>query len=75
MQPESSTPPVIADVRLPHLSASRKPGMEMANIRIDETPEARNDALSEDRPACENRTGAYWEGKTVREQSSGLRGR
>lgn len=60
MQPESITPPVMADVRLPHLSASMNPGMETANMRMDETPEAKKDALSEDKPACENRIGAYW---------------
>lgn len=50
----------MAEVRRPHLSASRNAGMEMANMRIAERPDARKDAVDEDSPACEKRVGAYW---------------
>lgn len=57
---ERPMPPVIADVRLPHLSASKKAGTDIASIRIPDTPDARNDAVAENRPACENSRGAYY---------------
>lgn len=53
-------PPVIAEVRRPHLSARRKAGIEIASIRMAETPEARNEAVEDESPACEKRTGAYY---------------
>jgi hypothetical protein len=59
IQPDRMTPPVIAEVRLPHLSARRKPGMLIASMRMPETPEARKEALSDDSPACLKRMGAY----------------
>lgn len=34
--------------------------MEIASIRMAETPDARKDAEDDDRPACSNRIGAYW---------------
>lgn len=50
----------MADVRRPHLSASKKAGTDIASISIAETPDARNDAVAEDSPACENNSGAYY---------------
>jgi hypothetical protein len=38
--------------RRPNRSTNIKAGIEEAKIRIAETPEARNDALEEDKPAC-----------------------
>lgn len=61
MQEAKVMPPLITEVRRPHLSANKKPGMEIANIRIDDKPEARNEALSVDSPACSKSTGAYYE--------------
>lgn len=58
--PERPTPPVMAEVRLPHLSASKKAGTDIASMSIADTPDARNDAVSEDNPAWENRRGAYY---------------
>lgn len=60
MIPERPMPPVIADVLRPHLSASKKAGTDIANMRIPDTPDARNDAVAEDSPACENSRGAYY---------------
>lgn len=57
--PERPMPPVMADVRRPHLSASKKAGTEIASISIADTPDARNDAVFEESPACENKRGAY----------------
>lgn len=51
MTPDKSTPPVIAEVLRPHLSASKKAGTEIANIKIADSPEARKDAVCEDNPA------------------------
>lgn len=53
-------PPVIADVLLPHLSARRKAGTDIASISIPDTPDARNDAVAEESPACEKSRGAYY---------------
>lgn len=58
-------PPVIADVRRPHLSASKKAGTDIASMRIPDTPDARNDAVAEDSPACENNRGAYYYGVRI----------
>lgn len=60
MMPERPMPPVMADVRLPHLSASKKAGTDIASMSIPETPDARNEAVAEDSPACENSRGAYY---------------
>lgn len=60
MMPERPMPPVMADVRRPHLSASKKAGTEMTSINIPDTPDARNDEVAEDIPACENSRGAYY---------------
>lgn len=60
IQLESASPPEIAEVRRPHLSASSNAGMEIASISIAETPDARKDAVWFGRPACAKRVGAYW---------------
>lgn len=48
------------DARRPHLSASKKAGMEVRKMRIADTPEAKNDALEDERPACSKSSGAYY---------------
>ena len=59
MQLERPMPPVMAEVRRPHLSAKRKAGMEMASMRMAERPEARKEAVASGRPACAKSMGAY----------------
>jgi hypothetical protein len=61
IQAERISPPDIADVRRPHLSARRKAGTDMASMRMAESPEAKNEACSPGIPAWENKTGAYFE--------------
>lgn len=51
MQPDKPTPPVMMEALRPHLSAKRTAGMEIASMRIAETPEARNEAEPLERPA------------------------
>lgn len=53
-----TTPPKIAEVLRPHLSAKRKAGMVMSKMRSAEIPEARNDAVEEERPADAKSRGA-----------------
>jgi hypothetical protein len=55
-------PPIMVEVRRPHLSANKKAGMDMANIKIAERPEARKPAVFPDNPACLNNVGAYYQG-------------
>ena len=54
-------PPEMTIVRRPNSSTIRKAGIDMANIRIAETPGARKDAVAPGRPACAKRLGAYFE--------------
>lgn len=51
LQAERPRPPVMAEVRRPHLSDSKKAGIEIANIKMPDMPDARNDAVAEDKPA------------------------
>lgn len=53
-------PPVMADVRRPHLSARRKAGIEIASMRIAERPDARKEDVDPERPAWAKRVGAYF---------------
>jgi len=73
MVPERITPPQIADVRRPHLSASRVAGMLKANIRMAETPEARKDAVCEGMPAWAKMVGAYCKIRSVCGEFTSLR--
>lgn len=49
---DKTTPPTKVDNRRPTLSVSRNAGIEVANIKIAETPDARNEASDEESPAC-----------------------
>ena len=60
IQLDRPMPPVMTDVLRPQLSAKMKAGTDIANIRIAETPDARKEAVPLDRPAWENRIGAYY---------------
>ncbi len=59
IQPDRPMPPVMIEVLRPQLSAKTKAGMDTANMRIAETPDARKEAVLLDRPAWEKRVGAY----------------
>ena len=48
------------DARRPHLSANKKAGMEARKKRIADTPDAKNDAFEDERPACSKSSGAYY---------------
>lgn len=61
MDAERITPPQMADVRRPHLSARSVAGILKASIRMALTPDARNDAVCDGIPACAKIVGAYWE--------------
>jgi hypothetical protein len=45
MQPDKPMPPVIAEVRRPHLSANKKAGTLMMSMRMAERPDARKEAV------------------------------
>ena len=60
MQLDRPMPPVMTEVLRPQLSAKMKAGTDIANIRIAETPDARKEAVPLDKPAWENRIGAYY---------------
>lgn len=47
-------------VRRPNLSTIKKAGIDIANMRIPDTPEATNEAVPLERPACAKRVGAYY---------------
>lgn len=49
---DSTTPPYRVDARRPILSVNRNAGIEVMNIKMAETPDARNEASDEDSPAC-----------------------
>lgn len=58
---ERQIPPVMAEVRRPHLSANKKAGIETMAMAMVAMPDAINDELSSaEMPACVNRTGAYY---------------
>ena len=57
---ERASPPYMVEARRPQRSESRKAGMEVTKIRTAEMPDAKNEALDEDRPACWKRRGAYF---------------
>ena len=67
-------PPVMTEVLRPQLSAKMKAGTEIANIRIAETPDARKEAVPLDRPAWENRIGAYYCGQHVSDRQCSKKG-
>jgi hypothetical protein len=52
-------PPYSVDTRRPALSVRRKAGIELRQITIAETPEARKEDLDVERPAWWKRRGAY----------------
>ena len=60
IQLDRPMPPVMTEVLRPQLSAKINAGTDIANIRMAETPDARKEAVPLDRPACENRIGAYY---------------
>lgn len=60
MQPARASPPAMADVRRPHLSAKINAGIDMASIRMAESPDAKKEAVLPGNPACAKRVGAYW---------------
>jgi hypothetical protein len=41
----------MAEVRRPHLSASKKPGIDTSSMAMDDTPDAMSDELVEEMPA------------------------
>ena len=51
MLPDKPNPPAIVHVLRPHASAQRKAGMDMARIKMADTPDARNEASPLDKPA------------------------
>lgn len=51
MHVANAIPPVIAEALLPHLSANKKAGTDTTSIKMPEIPDAKNEAVSEDRPA------------------------
>lgn len=62
MQIREERPPKRVEVRRGHLSATRMAGMVMRKIRMEEIPEARNEAVVLERPAWRKRSGAYFVG-------------
>ena len=58
-------PPVMTEVLRPQRSANTKAGIDIANMRIAETPDARKEAVPLDRPAWEKRIGAYCCGQHI----------
>jgi hypothetical protein len=60
MQNMRSRPPQMTIVRRPNLSTVKKAGIDIKNMSIAETPDARNDAVEPGRPACAKSVGAYW---------------
>jgi hypothetical protein len=51
MMPARRRPPDMAEVRRPHLSASKKPGIDTRSMAMDDTPDAMSDELVEEMPA------------------------
>jgi len=51
MQPARASPPAMADVRRPHLSAKINAGIDMASIRMAESPDAKKEAVLPGNPA------------------------
>ena len=58
IDPPMTTPPLIIDGLRPQLSVNIWVKMVNAMLIKPETPEARKEAVLEDRPACLKRTGA-----------------
>lgn len=65
MRPERITPPLIADVRLPHLSARMEAGIDTTSIVTEETPDAISEELDCEMPAWSNKAGAYYLGQSL----------